>query len=107
MLVTIAAHVLTLATAQAPAPSFAELRKRYETASAAHDRAACEATWRDAKELVLPLVDADLEGSMKLVEKGEKPDSERVRAMHERALWGAAIAAELLDRPLLYDYASA
>ncbi len=98
--------VLALTPVQDPSP-FAALRARYEKAYEARDRAACLALWKEVGELVLPLIDADLEGSLKLIETSATPDLARVKAMRARALWGAELASEATGSPLFADYASA
>lgn len=101
--------VLALSSAlppQDPSP-FAALRQRFERAYDARDAAACTALWKEAGELVLPLIDADLEGSLKLVETSAAPDLARLKTMRARAQWGAGLAGELSGSPLFADYAAA
>lgn len=106
MLLPIVVALTSALLPQDPSP-FAALRARFEKAYEARDRAACAALWKEAGELVLPLVDADLEGSLKLMETSTAPDMQRVKTMRERAQWGAELASEVTGSPLFADYAAA
>ncbi|MBK7875849.1 MAG: hypothetical protein IPJ77_08865 [Planctomycetes bacterium] len=106
MLLPIVLSLTTALPAQDPSP-FAALRQRFERAYDAKDAAACTALWKEAGELVLPLIDADLEGSLKLCETSASPDLARVKAMRARAIWGAGLASDVTGSPLLADYAAA
>ncbi|MBI5365085.1 MAG: hypothetical protein HZA53_18050, partial [Planctomycetes bacterium] len=105
MLIPIVVALASALPAQDTHP-FAALRGRFERAFEARDRAACAALWKEAGELVLPLIDADLEGSLKLVETSATPDLARVRTMRARAQWGASLASEVTGAPLFADYAA-
>ena len=70
------------------------------------DRPACLALFRANVDATLPTIDKDLEGSLKLLEASKEPDRAKVAAMRARALWGAEIAVEALESPLILDYAS-
>lgn len=106
MLLPIVLALTTATLPQDPNP-FAALRQRYERAFDAKDAAACTALWKEAGELVLPLIDADLEGSLKLLETSAAPDLARVKTMRARAIWGAGLASEVTGSPLFADYAAA
>lgn len=105
---------LLLASAPAPhtAPPVpqdrrAQVTARYEELAAAGDREGLAQLWRDNVGLVLQTIDGDLEGSLALWEASpETPPTEEIDALHTRALFGASVAAEAIDRPLLLDYAT-
>lgn len=108
-------------SAAIPAPQAAEevdpFVATYHEAAAAGDADRLAELWRSAPERVLVTIDADLEGSLSLVEKWTGPmpentkgkavqeDMKKVAALHERAVFGARVAARAIDRPLLADYA--
>lgn len=83
----------------------------------ARDSEALTRMWMENPGRVLPTFDSDLEGSLSLVESGPtygrdgtlvEPDEEtarRIETLEQRAVFAARVAAELLDRPLLLDYA--
>ena len=80
----------TPASALAPADVKA-VRARFEELAQEGDRAGCVALWKEHPGLALPVIDRDLEGALKVVES-KSPDAAKVAKLHERALWGAAIA---------------
>jgi hypothetical protein len=84
-----------------------DVRAKFVELAAKKDREGCKALWKANKSAVLPVIDTDLEGSMKLREKAkDAPDTpEKVREMQLRALWGAGVAHEA-GFPLILDYAS-
>ncbi len=89
----------------------------YREAAATGDSKRLSELWSNAPQPVLWTIDADLERSLRLVEKLREGEGEgepagdsqkiqqEVEALRTRALFGARIAAEVLDRPLLADYA--
>jgi hypothetical protein len=84
-----------------------EVTARYRSLAAEGDREGLAELWRANIGLVLQTIDADLEGSLALWEAApEEPPAAEIDALHTRALFGASVAAEALDRPLLLDYAS-
>lgn len=63
--------------------------------------------WLDHRGLVLPTIDADLEGSLALWEQSpDAPDADAIARLHERALFGAQVASEVTSCPIFADYAS-
>jgi len=84
----------------------AEVQASYAALHEARDEEGLAKLWSENMGLVLQTIDADLEGGLALWEAApEDPPRERITALHARALFGARVAAEALDRPLLHDYA--
>lgn len=102
--------VLLAAPALSPTPTLAldakEVRKQFVALAEKQDRAALVELWKANKSVVLSTIDRDLEASLSEIEKGAKPDSEKVKALHARALFGAECAAEASGHPILLDYTS-
>lgn len=87
-----------------PAPlDLKAVRARFEELAEKQDRAGCVALWKENPGLVLPAIDRDLEGALKIVES-KSPDAAKVAKLHERASWGAACAVEASGHPILGDY---
>jgi len=84
----------------------ADVKARFEDLAAKDDRAACLELWKENPELVLRTIDADLEGSLKVIESSKEPDMKKVAAMHARAIWGAQLASEATANPIVLDYAA-
>ena len=71
------------------------------------DSEGLKALWREHEGLVLQTIDADLEGALSAWEGArEDPPWDSIRALQERALFGARCASEALARPIFLDYAS-
>lgn len=87
--------------------SFPEAKARFESLHKAGDRAGCVALWRANPHYVLRVIDADLEGSLRLRETSKEPDAARLQELHVRALWGAGAAVEATGHPIFADYAAA
>ncbi len=88
-----------------------ELVQRYHDLAAKGDRAALAEAWRADPGSVLSTIDADLEGSLALVEKaradGKQPDAAAVEALRARARFGAEAADQAFGTALFTDYAVA
>jgi hypothetical protein len=84
-----------------------EVRKQYVECHSKKDDAGLLALWKANPGAVLPTIDSDLEGSLKLREKSAAPDAKAIADLHARALWAAQIAFEASGDPLILDYASA
>src|SRR5690242_13107974 len=82
-----------------------EVRKQYVELAGKKDKDAVVALWKANPGLVLQVIDADLEGSLKDMEKGEAPDSAKVKEKQQRALFGAECATVATGHPILLDYA--
>lgn len=107
MLTTLALLVPLLAPATVPA---ADARTRYVELAAAKDATACVELWRAERGAILPVIDADLEGSLKVREDAAgraltAEEEKQIAAMHARALWGAEQAAAA-GHPFVLDYAA-
>lgn len=108
MLTTLALlSVLTLSPLE---PRAADARAKYVELAAKGDAAACVELWKKERGAILPTIDADLEGSLKVREEaagrvltGE--EEKKIAALHARALWGAA-QASAAGHPFVLDYAS-
>jgi tetratricopeptide (TPR) repeat protein len=92
-----------------PMPA-ADVRARYVELAEASDAAGCRALWKEARGAILPTIDADLEGSLKVREDAggralTAEETTRIQEMHQRALWGARQAAET-GHPFILDYAA-
>jgi len=96
---------LFLSTSLTAGPGVEEVKAEFEALHAKGDRAACVELWRKHAGVVLPVIDADLEGSLRIAE-GKAPDAAEIAKLHERALWGARAAAEASGHPILLEYAS-
>jgi hypothetical protein len=90
-----------------PAIDAKEVRKQYVECHSKKDGAALLALWKEHPGAVLPTIDSDLEGSLKLREKSAAPDAKAIADLHARALWAAQIAFEASNDPMILDYASA
>ncbi|MCY2960608.1 MAG: hypothetical protein NTY35_10625 [Planctomycetota bacterium] len=109
MLTTLALLVPILVPLKSPAP-VADTRARYLELAAKSDAAGCQELWRKDRGSILPTIDADLEGSLKVREdaagRALTSDEERkILDMHARALWGAT-QASTVGHPFILDYAS-
>jgi len=90
-----------------PAPADAKaVRKQFVELAAKKDKDALVVLWKANPGAVLQVIDADLEGSLKDMEKGEPADSPKVKEKQQRALFGAECAAIASGHPILLDYAS-
>jgi tetratricopeptide (TPR) repeat protein len=90
-----------------PAPADQkEVRKQFVELSAKQDKDALVALWKANPGLVLQVIDADLEGSLREQEKGEPAGSAKVKEKQQRALFGAECAALATGHPILPDYAA-
>lgn len=91
----------TTAIPAAPTPiaaPAADARKTFVELAAKKDEAGCRELWRKERASLLPIIDADLEGSLAVREKAGTraltPEEEkRIEEMHARAVWGATQAA--------------
>jgi tetratricopeptide (TPR) repeat protein len=99
--------LLLALAAPLPTQSPKEVRAQFVDLAAKKDHDACLALWKSSPGAVLPTIDADLEGSLKVREKSAEPDMKAIATMHARALWGAQIAFEASGDPMILDYASA
>jgi len=97
---------LSLAPAVSAPADMKEVRKQYVDLVAKKDKDGVVALWKANPGSVLPVIDADLEGSLKDMEKGEAVDSPKVKEKQQRALFGAECAALVTGHPILSDYAS-
>jgi hypothetical protein len=98
--------LLSLAPALPARADFKEVRKQFVDLAARQDKDALVALWKANPGSVLPVIDADLEGSLKEQEKSATPDMEKIKTMHARALFGAECATIATGHPILADYAS-
>ncbi len=88
----------------------AEPRERYVELATKGDAAGCQALWREARGAILPVIDADLEGSLKIREDAagralSADEEKKIETLHRRALWGGQQAAAV-GHPFILDYAS-
>ncbi len=109
MLTTIALTLTTLLPTLAPRP-VEDARKAFVAAAAAQDEAACRGLWRAQRGAVLPVIDADLEGSLKVREDAgaralTAQEEQKIASMHARALWGAR-QADACGHAFVLDYAA-
>jgi tetratricopeptide (TPR) repeat protein len=98
--------LLTLAHALSAPADFKEVRKQFVELAAKKDQDALVALWKANPGIVLPVIDADLEGSLKEQETSAAPDMQKVKALHARALFGAECARIATGHPILCDYAA-
>ena len=109
MLTTLALLVPLLVPFHTTAP-VADARVRYVELAQMKDTAGCLDLWHKERGAILPIIDADLEGSLKVREdaagRALTADEEKsIQEMHARALWGANQAATA-GHPFVLDYAS-
>ena len=97
---------LVLSLVPAAPADMKEVRKQFVELAAKKDSDALVALWKANPGIVLPVIDADLEGSLKDMEKGEAPDSAKVKEKQQRALFGAECAVLATGHPILGDYAA-
>ncbi len=92
-----------------PAPQNArqEVAQQYHALADAQDAEGLANLWEKNVGLVLQTIDADLEGSLTLWENDpENPPTEKIAALHSRALFGARVASQALKQPIFLDYTS-
>lgn len=85
-----------------------DVRAKFVELAGKKDEAGLVALWKANPSVVLPTIDADLEGSLRVREKAKdkEPDMAKIKEMHERALFGARMAYQASGDPLILDYAS-
>lgn len=93
-----------------PAAPVADARARYVELASKKDAAGCLDLWRKERGSILPVIDADLEGSLKVREDAAgraltADEEKKIADMHARALWGAA-QASAAGHPFVLDYAA-
>jgi hypothetical protein len=100
--------LLSIAPALTPSPAAdkKDVRKQYVELAGKKDKDAIVALWKANPGLVLQVIDQDLEGSLRDMEKGEAADSAKVKEKQQRALFGAECAAIATGHPIVVDYAS-
>lgn len=85
----------------------AAVRAKYEELAARRDAAGLATLWSENRDLILQTIDGDLEGGLAIWEESPKqPDQERIRELHERALFAALVASDAIGHPIFADYAS-
>ncbi len=108
-----AATVFSLTTPAVVAPiatPVADARARFVELAAKKDQFHCLVLWGADRGSILPTIDADLEGSLKVREDAAgraltTDEEQQIVQMHKRALWGAQLAAEA-GHPFVLDYAA-
>lgn len=100
--------LLSIAPALTPSPAAdkKDVRKQFVELAGKKDKDALVALWKANPGAVLQVIDADLESSLKDMEKGEAADSAKVKEKQQRALFGAECAVIATGHPILMDYAS-
>jgi hypothetical protein len=84
-----------------------QVTAQYHKLAAAKDAPALAKLWKDNVGLVLQTIDADLEGSLALWENApEAAPATEIKALQQRALFGAQVASEALGQPIFLDYTS-
>jgi hypothetical protein len=105
MLLPLLLSIAPALTPSAPADK-KDVRKQFVELAGKKDKDALVALWKANPGVVLSVIDQDLEGSLRDMEKGEAPDSAKVKEKQQRALFGAECAAIATGHPILVDYAS-
>ncbi|HEV8113037.1 MAG TPA: hypothetical protein VGR31_09700 [Planctomycetota bacterium] len=72
-----------------------------------NDREGCAALWREKPALALATIEEQLDLATGLRAKVKGGDTTEIVAHERRASWGAAIARDALDAPLIADLAAA
>ncbi len=98
--------LFSVAPALSAPADFKEVRKQYVELAGKHDKDGVVALWKANPGIVLPVIDVDLEGSLKDMEKGEAATSATVKEKQQRALFGAECATIATGHPILLDYAA-
>src|SRR5262252_5455781 len=95
--------LLVLSTLQADGG----LREKFQALHAKSDVQGCAALWKSEPSLALPTIEKDLDDALALRASGKEADVKAAAALEARALWGARIARDALDAPMIADLAAA
>jgi len=105
LLTTFALSIAALAPLQDSAR--VNVGAEYRRLAEEQDAAGLAKLWGAHPSRILGTIDSDLEGSLSTWEASpDRPDMEKIKMLHTRALWGAKIASEVTGRPIFNDYAS-
>jgi hypothetical protein len=83
------------------------VRERFLALHAKTDVQGCAALWTSEPSLALPTIEKDLDEALELRTSGKEADLKAAAALEARALWGARIARDALDAPMIADLAAA
>jgi len=87
--------------------SSGDVPARFQALHEKQDRDGCAALWRERPALALATLEADLDRAAALHESEKGAGGAAIRALEQRALWGAAIARDALGAPLIADLVAA
>jgi hypothetical protein len=83
------------------------IREKFQAVHAKSDVPGCAALWKTDPSLALPTIEKDLDEAIALRASGKEADTKAAAALEARALWGARIARDALDAPMIADLAAA
>ena len=83
------------------------IREKFQALHAKADSKGCAALWQADPSLALPTIEKDLDEANALRTSGKEADAKAAAALESRALWGARIARDALDAPMIADLAAA
>ena len=82
------------------------IRERFQALHAKSDAPGCAALWKEKPALALATIEKDLDEALALRAGGKTEDSKAAAALEARALWGARVAREALDAPMIGEIAA-
>ncbi len=83
------------------------IREKFQALNAKSDVQGCAALWKADPSLALPTIEKDLDEANALRASGKEADAKAAAALESRAVWGARIARDALDAPMIADLAAA
>jgi hypothetical protein len=83
------------------------VRERFLALHEKADAKGCAALWTGDPSLALPTIEKDLDEALALRATGKEADAKAAAALESRATWGARIARDALDAPMIADLAAA
>lgn len=83
------------------------IREKFQALHAKSDVQGCAALWKADPSLALPTIEKDLDEAIALRATGKEAEAKSAAALESRALWGAKVARDALDAPMIADLAAA
>jgi len=83
------------------------IREKFQALHGKSDVQGCTVLWKAEPSLALPTIEKDLDEALALRTSGKDEDVKSAAALESRALWGARIARDALDAPMIADLAAA
>jgi hypothetical protein len=82
------------------------IRERFLALHAKNDVPGCAALWKERPALALATIEKDLDDALALRTGGKPEDAKPAAALEARAVWGARIARDALDAPMIGELAA-